>query len=232
MSIGKKLFGIFYAPHRVLAIPYRKYEWAFPLAVFLILFFLLNTLIVYRIGPGNLGKLYYEKLRSSKLVAEEKLIEQSKAYGHTSSAGLALDSTALYLALILVFAFLLHAGIGIAGGRAAFLAVFTMVSYIALIRLLKTLITAILVFSHPEPLSFDPLPSHLGLVFMGQYEGFIPNVLTAVDIFSLWMAALAALGCEKLAGMKRLHAVILAGALWLIPFLYSLLQVYLLMEEA
>lgn len=223
--VWKKPFGIFYAPQKVFAAPIGKHEWVIPLAVFFILFFGLNSAILYRVGPETLSKLYTEMFHPSKLLQDEKVLEHARAIAGGSVPGLALQSAVLYLLLLLFYSFFLYKGIGFAGGKTPFSAVLAMASTIALVRVLKTLIIAVILYARPEVQSLDPLHSNFGLILGGKFEGFIPDALESIDFFTLWMAVLAALGCRILGGIRTVHALAVAGAAWLISFLYSLLCV-------
>jgi hypothetical protein len=223
--VWKWPFGIFYAPQRVFAAPTKRHEWVVPLAVFLVLFFGVNAAVLYQLGPESLSRLYTETFHPSKLLPDEKVLERARAIAEAPVPVIALQSTAFYLLLLLFYSFLLYKGVSLAGGKAPFPAMLAMASTIALVRVLKTLIVAVLVYARPESQTLDPLHSNFGLILGGRFEGFIPDALESIDFFTLWMAVLAAVGCRILGRIKTVHALAVAGAAWLISFLYSLLCV-------
>lgn len=130
----------------------------------------------------------------------------------------------LTLIVAVIFAAVLLATMNFGfGGRATFSQIFAVVFYAWLPGLIKTLLAIIILFVGVEPDSFlisNPVGTNPGYYLSAlDTPKWLYSLAMSIDIFSIWMYVLLAIGCATVAKVKRSSGYIAVFGWWILTLL-------------
>lgn len=112
---------------------------------------------------------------------------------------------------ILIQALIFNTVAPVIGGELSFLRALTITSFANYISSLSWLIKVPIAITARDPV----VRTDLGMLFP-ELKGYLPVVLSQIDIFTIWSLIIIALGLEKYAKIERKKCYMLVSILWLI----------------
>lgn len=121
---------------------------------------------------------------------------------------------------VLILGFIYNASVPIFGGEITFLKSFTVVAFANFVSSLSAIVKMPIALFTRNPI----VRTDLGILF-GELKGYLPAVLSQVDIFTIWSLLILAIGLEKYGKIKRSNAYLLVAIFWItyIFLIYPLL---------
>ena len=220
-----RVVDTFIAPTRTFADIRRDRTWWLPFLILTIFSYLFTLTAITHIGPQRLAE---SALRNNP--AQNERLQQASPEQRAQT--LRITATimqvsfvgwpAFMLLLSALGALLLWVGFNfILGGTATYAGMFAVMMFAWLPSIFRSaLSTAMLFLGDPETFNInDPLGTNPGFYMAAGSPAFLKSVLGSIDIVSLWIFALMAVGGAIVARVKVRSGLILVFATWLIVVL-------------
>lgn len=217
MSTSRILADVFVAPARGLAAAAEKKSILPPILLATVVSLVFAAVLVPRVDWEKMARAQLDRAGASAQLTphevEEKVATVRKL-GAVSTYGGAAVGTA---AMAVITAFFLWMGLRLAGARPVFLPTLAVASWGLLPGALARLLLVPAVLAHP---AVDP--REVGAMAPWSAAWFLPEgtkaqllaLASSVNLFSLWIAVLLAIGMAHVAQVSRARAGTVVGVLW------------------
>lgn len=218
-----RIAQFFWAPvHLFQEIPLAR-SWWLPFVITTLCSLSLTVSSVYRIG---FHQLTVNMVRSDPANAESfdrMSPEQKESALGTAETVFEVSTYSTPVLVILynaLYALVLWGGINVlAGGRADFGSIFTVLLYADLVQGLKAILSATILWANPNDLNStfnlqNPIGSNIGYYLDPTYQGWSRTLLESVDVFTIWYLVMIALGCAIVGKIKKGTSIKLVFGVW------------------
>ena len=204
----KNILGVFASPGETFGRLKEKPTWLIPLVI-VVGFGVLSSAALYRkvIVPTQI-----ERIASNPDIPEEQMVKIKKTMGGTRGMVMALVGPAVAVPIVsCILAGLLLALSSILGGDATFKKTFSLICHCSLIGVLASIIKVPIMFAKGS------MSVHTSLALI------VPNMATTskvfqllskVDVFTIWQVYLVGLGLSVMSGIATKKSVISIFLLW------------------
>lgn len=218
-----RLVDLFYAPERLFRNVLKDRSWWLPFLLTVVCSYVLTFSSAYKVGfhqmtvnamladPGNAARF------NEDMSPEQR--DAAIGAAETSFQISAFSAPALILLYNVVYGFALWAVLNLAGGRADFSSIFTVLLYADLIQNVRAILSTIILFLKQDPSTFNlqnSVGSNLGYYLDSSYTGWLRTLLDAADLITIWYLVVIALGCAVVANLKRSSSAGIVFGLWLL----------------
>lgn len=217
MVTTRILTDVFVSPARGLAAAAEKKSILAPILIATVVSILFAAVLVPRVDWGKMAQDQLDRVGATAQLTphevEEKVATVRKLGAVSTYGGAAVGSAAIAV----ITAFFLWMGLRIAGARPVFLPTLAVASWGLLPGALAQLLLVPAVLAHPsvDPRTVGAMAPWSAAWFLP--EGTKPQLLalaTSVNLFSLWIAVLLAIGMAHVAQVSRARAGTVVGVLW------------------
>lgn len=217
MSTSRILADVFVAPARGLAAAAEKKSILPPILIATAVSLLFAAVLVPRVDWEKMARAQLDRVEATAQLTphevEEKVATVRKLGAVSTYGGAAVGSAAMAV----IAAFFLWMGLRLAGARPVFLPTLAVASWGLLPGALARLLLLPAVLAHP---AVDP--RELGAMAPWSAAWFLPEgtkaqllaLASSVNLFSLWIAVLLAIGMAHVAQVSRARAGTVVGILW------------------
>ncbi len=220
-----RVINTFVAPSKTFADIRRNRSWWLPLLILTAFSYLFTVTAMSHVGPQRLAE---SALRNNP-TQNEKL---QQATPEQRAQTLRITATIMQISFLgwplfvpvvsALGALLLWVGFNfILGGTATYSGMFAVMMFAWLPSIFRSVLsTAMLFLGDPESFNInDPIGTNPGFYMDANSPAFLKSMLGSVDIFSIWIFALMAIGGAIVARVKIRSGVILVFTTWLIVVL-------------
>jgi hypothetical protein len=230
LSPVQRLVNIFVAPTKTFEDIRRRSGWWVPFLIAALISGLYGFVIVNKVGMTTLvDETIRQSVRTQDQLANATPQDAAKI---RSIMGISIK-TALYLSPLLVLIFgLINAGVLLAtanfgaGGRAKYTEMLSAWYYAAMPLTVFSLLVVGAIYGGVVGDSFNlknPIGTNIGFYLTGSdLPKMIIPILSAIDLFAIWVAVLLTIGVSTVAGIKRGAAAAIVFGWW---FVFVLFQV-------
>jgi hypothetical protein len=220
-----RVLDAFVAPTKTFADIRRNGSWWVPFVILTVFSYLFTLTSLSHIGPQRLAESAIrnnpsqnERLQQASPDQRAQTLRITATIMRVSFVGW----PAFVLLVSAVAALLLWAGFNfILGGTATYAGMYAVMMFAWLPSVFRSVLsTAMLFLGDPETFNInDPIGTNPGFYMGPDSSAFLKSLLGSLDIFSLWIFALMALGGAIVARVKIRSAFILVFTTWLIVVL-------------
>ena len=225
LTQGERVIDTFFAPTKTFADIRRNRSWWLPMLILAAFSYLFTLTAVSHVGPQRLAESALRNNPSQNEKLQQATPEQ-RAQTLRITATVMQVSFFGWPVFVLVMsalgALLLWVGFNfILGGSASYSGMFAVMMFAWLPSILRAVLsTAMLFLGDPESFNInDPVGTNPGFYMGANSPAFLKAILESVDIFSIWIFALMAIGGAIVARVKIRSGMILVFATWLIVVL-------------
>jgi hypothetical protein len=222
LSQGERVIDTFIAPTKTFADIRRNRSWWLPMLVLAVFSYMFTLTALSHVGSQRLAESALrnnpsqnERLQQATPEQRAQTLRITATVMQVSFLGWPL----LLPVLSALAALLLWVGFNfILGGSATYSGMFTVMMFAWLPSIFRgVLSTAMLFLGDPESFNInDPVGTNPGFYLGADSSAFLKAMLSSLDIFSIWILALMAIGGAIVARVKIRSGVILVFATWLI----------------
>ncbi len=231
LSEGERILDVFVAPSKTFTDIRRCARWWPPYVLSIIISILFTVAITQRIGWDHVAQTALAQSPAQQQRVENLQPEQRANVLRQMTTGFrygAYATPVITLVVLLIIAGVLMGTLNLGfGGQARFGQMFALVNYAFLPNVLKYLFAAVMLYIAPDPDRFNiqnPVGTNPGFFLDPETPHWLVNLLSSIDIFSIWIVVLLVIGCAIVGRLRRGQAatavvgwyvlVTLAGAAW------------------
>lgn len=213
----QRIVGVLFSPTETFNSIARKPDWVVPLVLMCILSLAAGWMIASKVDFNELARQATDNPSFAKMPPEQ----QERMQGFTASTMRFATYVNPIFSIIglLVTAGVMLIGVRAMGGEGTFLQSFSVATYAWYPRLIKGVLSAIVLLSR-KSISFfmlaDPVRSNPGFLVDPKLHPVAFAFLTSIDIFSLWTVALFVIGYSAISRLSRGKTAAIVIILWLI----------------
>jgi hypothetical protein len=225
LTQGERVIDTFIAPTKTFADIRRNRSWWLPMLILAAFSYLFALTAMSHVGPQRLAESALRNNPSQNERLQQATPEQRAQTLRITATIMQVSffgSPLLVLVSSALGALLLWVGFNfILGGSATFSGMFAVMIFAWLPSILRSILsTAMLFLGDPESFNInDPIGTNPGFYMGANSSAFLKAVLGSLDIFSIWILVLMAVGGAIVARVKIRSGVILVFATWLIVVL-------------
>ncbi len=218
----ERTLNTYFAPTKTFADIRRNRSWWLPFLVLAVVSYLFTLSAMSHVGMPRLAESairnnpsQYEKLQQASPEQRAQTLRITASFMQVSFFGWPL----LVLLMTALGALLLWVGFNfILGGSATYPGMFAVMMFAWLPSVFRSLLTTAMLFlGDTESFNInDPIGTNPGFYMGAGSSPFLKSALQSVDLFSLWILALMALGAAIVARVKIRSGFILVFTTWLI----------------
>ena len=222
LSPAERVLDTFIAPTKTFADLRRNQSWWLPFVIIALFSYLFTGTAAAHLGIPRLAE---SAIRNNPSQNERMQQATPEARAQTMSITIAIMKVTFYSVPVLtlvvsaVVALLLWVGFNfILGGTATYPGMFAVAIFASLPSILRSLLSTTMLFlGDPEGFNInDPIGTNPGFYMGADSSAFLKSALGSVDLFSLWVLALMAVGAAIVARVKIRSGLILVFTAWLI----------------
>ena len=220
-----RVLDTFISPAQTFADIRRNRSWWLPFLILTIFSYLFTLTALSHIGPQRLAESAIRNNPSQNERLQQASPEQRAQTLRITAAVMRVSFFGWPVFMLLVSAFaalLLWVGFNfILGGTATYAGMFAVMMFAWLPSIFRSVLsTAMLFLGDPETFNInDPIGSNPGFYMGASSPAFLKSLLGSVDVFSLWIFALMAIGGSIVARVRIRSGLILVFTTWLLVVL-------------
>jgi hypothetical protein len=222
LSPMARVTNIFFAPTKTFADIRRNRSWWLPLVLLAVFGYLFTFSALNKVGATRLAE---TSIRNSP--SQNEKLQQATPEGRAQTIRITATVTQIifYLGplLLLLFAaisaMLLWVGFNfILGGSATYSGMFAVTMFAWLPSIIRSLLSLVVVFvGDPDTFNInDPIGTNPGFYMGADSSIFLKTLLSSVDLFSLWLLVLMAVGGAIVARVKISSGITMVFVTWLL----------------
>lgn len=215
----ERVTNTFAAPSKTFFDIFRSKSWWLPFVLIALVGYAFSGVVLARIGvtPMVEHALQQRAEKTGQQMAPEQVATATKVTAAIFKASFAAAPIIFLLAAV-IFTVLIWLGFNfILGGKASFSGMFAVSIYASLPSIVKSLLTIVTILFTTND-NFDiqnPIGTNIGYFLGPDASPFLKSLLTSLDLFSIWMLALFALGGAIQAKVKPRTGFLLVFGAWL-----------------
>ena len=225
LTQADRVFDTFVAPTKTFADLRRNRSWWLPLLILAAFSYLFTLTAMSHVGPQRLAESALRNNPSQNERLQQATPQQRAQTLRFTAIAMQVSFFAWPLFVLIMSslgALLLWVGFNfILGGSGTYAGMFAVMMYAWLPSIFRSVLsTAMLFLGDPESFNInDPIGTNPGFYMGTSSPAFLKSVLGSVDVFSIWIFALMAIGGAIVARVKIRSGMILVFTTWLIVVL-------------
>ena len=218
----QRVTNTYVAPTKTFADIRRSRSWWLPFAILAVFSYLFTLTAMSHVGVQRLAESAIHNNPSQNEKLQQATPEQREQTLHITAIIMQVSFfgwPVFVLLLSALGALLLWVGFNfILGGSATYPGMFAVMMFAWLPSIFRSILTTVMLFlGDPESFNInDPIGTNPGFYMPADSSAFLKSALGSLDIFSLWILALMAIGGAIVARVKIRSGVILVFTTWLI----------------
>ncbi|MGH9615551.1 MAG: YIP1 family protein [Acidobacteriaceae bacterium] len=226
LSQIERVADAYVAPTKTFMDIRRNASWWLPFLLGIIVSFLFVSSIDRKIGfeqvaQANINRSAQTQQRMSAMPEAQREHAMRIIATSTKIASYAYPAITLIVALIAAGILMMSFNFGL-GAKASYKQYLAVWFYAGLPFLIKYLLAAISIFAGVSAEQFDinnPVGTNIGWYLSSDVPLWLRTMLSSVDVFTIWVVVLLALGCSTVARVKRSSAAIVVVGWWVLLIL-------------
>lgn len=221
----ERVVDVFVAPSKTFTDILRKKSWWLPFLIIVITSYLFGFAVTQKVGLDQLAsKAIEQRVEKTGQPIPPEQMEKSVTFTKAIFKGTFIAYPVIYILSMLVLALLLWLGFNfILGGSSTFGQMLSVSIYASLVGIIRSVIAvATIWFGNND--NFDlqnPAGTNPGYFLSADASKGLIAFMTSLDVTTLWMLALCALGAAIVAKVKVRSGMVLVFAAW---FIFVLLK--------